>query len=430
MTMMHDVLDRPFLYVANKEAGLTIYDITNPASPSLAKTIPTTAFDSLHVMSVSQDGNYVFLALGNHFSNNQKSGMAIVDVTTPSSAYVTDFFELPTSKGGSGIVMAEGNFAYLGAMGNGMIILDISDKGNITFVSQFIPDLTYPTSNPDSTKYNARGMVIKNDIVYLCYDAGGVRIVNVTNKSIPVETGRYSNPVMNGKPRAYNNIVVDDTLIYAAVDYCGMEILNISDTANITLTGWWNPYNCPNNNWFSSPVHANEIQYDKNCNLIFLSTGKSDMVVVDVSDPAAPDSCNFYGGVSNNIGTWGLGLYSGQIYLSYICTFGIPFASNWTGVKILTYDPCNVGNHEESLEEKILIYPNPGNGIFTLSVQSSMFEIQWLDMYNILGEKIHHSAIIPPGSEIDISHLPDGIYSYLVNSSQKGFSYGKILIVH
>jgi hypothetical protein len=36
-------------------------------------------------------------------------------------------------------------------------------------------------------------------------------------------------------------------------------------------------------------------------------------------------------GPSNGIGTWGVSLHDDRVYLSYICTLGIPFPSNWTG---------------------------------------------------------------------------------------------------
>jgi hypothetical protein len=153
----------------------------------------------------------------------------------------------------------------------------------------------------------------------------------------PSEVGRYSNPVMNGKPRAYNNIIIDDSLAYIAVDYCGMEVLNIKDPAKITTTGWWNPYGCPKNNWFSSPVHANEIVFDKKNRLLFLSTGKSDLSVLGVSDPSQPVLCAEFGGVNNKRGTWGVSRYNNEIYLSYICSV-IPFSSNKPGVKILSYE--------------------------------------------------------------------------------------------
>ena len=335
MTMLHDRQDMPVLYVANKEAGLKIYDITAPKVPQLKATIPAAQLDSLDVMNLSQQGNFLFLALGNHFNNKQHSGMAIVDVRDPWKPALVSKWYLPGSHGGSGIVETEGNYAYLGAMGNGLIILDISDKKNIKMLSRFLPNINYPTPKPKASLYNARGMVVKNDVVYLCFDAGGLRIINVKDKMQPRETGRFSNPALNGKARAYNNIVLDDSLVYVAVDYCGMEILNVSDTAHIKLRGWWNPCGCPNNNWFKSPVHANEVRFQKNCNRIFLSTGKSDMHVLDVSDHAHPTLIAVYGGENNKMGTWGIDVWKNEVFLSYVCAF-IPYSSNWTGVKILT----------------------------------------------------------------------------------------------
>jgi hypothetical protein len=423
MTMMHDAMGRPYLYVANKEAGLKVYDITSLNAPLIVASVSISSFDSLQVMNLTQDSTYLFLAVGNHFNNIQESGMAIVDVSNPAIPVVTDYWELPSSTGGAGIVKVEGNYAYLGAMGNGLVILDVTNKNNIQFVSQFIPDINYPVPSPaNPATFNARGMEVKNDIVYLCYDAGGIRIINTVNKLIPVETGRYSNPVMNPVARAYNNVVLDDSLLYVSVDYCGLEVLNVSDTSNITLTGAWNPYGCPTNNWFSSPVHANEIQYNKNCHEIFLSTGKSDLHVIDVSNPSLPDSCNYYGGVSNGIGTWGVGLFQNQIYLSYICTLGIPFTSNWTGVKILTYTECPTGIDEQSAAG-IKVFPVPsGNYVWveTGKYFSGTGKIK-LTLTNTLGQILKTQNNLSGKNNIDVSDLSDGIYFLTLAGDSRQF---------
>ena len=421
MTMMHDELNRPYLYVANKEAGLKIYDISTVSSPTLVATVSTSAFGTLHVMNVSQSGDYLYLAIGNSFTNPQPGGIAIVDVTNPVVPIVTDYYMVPSSASGGGIVKVEGNYAYLGAMMSGLVILDVTNKSNIIFVSQFVPSINYPPiTSPNPNYYNARGMEVKNSIVYLCYDGGGFRIVNCTNKSAPVETGRWCNPVMYSPfdhPKAYNNIVLDDPYAYIAVDYCGMEVLNISDTSNITLTGWWNPYDCPNNNWFTSAVHANEIHYDKNCKQVFLSTGKSDMIVVDVTNPALPDSCNFYGGVSNSIGTWGVGVYQDEIFLSYICAV-IPFSSNWTGLKILTYNPCSSGIKEQS-NNALSIYPNPATTELKIQIEINLNNAE-LTIFNSSGQAVKNiSKINGRQITIDSNELSNGLYFILLKSENK-----------
>ncbi len=431
VTMIHDQLNRPYLYVANKEAGLTIYDISTLTAPSIAASVPITSFGGLEVMNLYQDGNYVYLALGNSFTNPQQGGLGIVDVTNPATPKVTHFYIVPSSATGGGIVKVEGNYAYLGAMESGLVILDVTLKANIKFVSQFIPAITFPPiKNPNPNLYNARGMDVKNSIVYLCYDGGGIRIINCTNKNIPVETGRWCNPAMYtpvNHPKAYNNCVLDDTLLYVAVDYAGMEILNVSDTSNITLLGWWNPYNSPSNNWFNTPSHANEIQYEKNCKRIFLSTGKSDMQVVDVTNPALPDSCNFYGGVSNSIGTWGIGIWQNQIYLSYICAF-IPFSSNWTGVKILTHNSCITGTTNQLTETASSIFPNPFTTQTTIQTEENIIN-GTLVVYNSLGEAVKEINNIS-GRTITFhrNNLSSGLYYIQIRQADKTMATSRFLI--
>lgn len=415
MTMLHDRLDRNYLYVANKEDGLTIWNLQNIALPTMIDQITKAELSNLDVINLSQQGNYIYLALGNIFNSTESAGMAIVNVTDPTNVVLEDVYLGPNSSAGAGIVETEGNYAYLGAMGNGLIILDISVKSDIQFVSQLIPQINWPDTNQDPAKVNARGMEIRNDTVYLCYDAGGFRIIDVTQKSNPVEIGRYANPVMNGLPRAYNNIELDGNLAYIAVDYCGMEILDFSDVNNIQLLGWWNPYNCPTNNWFSSPVHANEIKLNKNCQQVFLSTGKSDMIVVDVSNPSSPDSCNFYGGVTNNIGTWGIDVFENNLFLSYICTFGIPFASNWSGFKSLTMTTCT-----NSLEEQKLLNfmaPNPSTGTLHIQTNKTMlgFQVQQLDGKIVLKKNKLQTTEL----QVDVSNLSAGNYFLTLISNEK-----------
>jgi hypothetical protein len=293
-------------------------------------------------MNLTQAGNYLFIALGNHFGTGQQNpGMAIIDVTDPVNPVVKSLWKDPSKISGAGIVVVDGNFAYLGAMRSGLMIFDVSDKTAPVLKSVFVPSTSYPDPNPDPTKFNARGMAVNGNSIYLCYDAGGLRVIDVTDKQNPHETGNFANPTLSGKPRAYNNIVLDDSLAYVTVDYCGMEVLNVKDPVNIHLVNWWNPWRCETDalNWFVSDGHANEMAFDKTNKLIFMATGKSDMDIVDVHDPANLATRFEYGGVSNGIGTWGLSVYGNQIFLSYICNaLAWPFPSNWTGIKILKYE--------------------------------------------------------------------------------------------
>ena len=427
VTMKHDTQNRPYLYVANKEAGLKIYDVSVPTIPSLVASVSTNLFLGMEVINLTQSGNYLYLALGNIWASDS-TGMAIVDVQNPLLPIVTDYYYLPNSVNGSGIVDVEGNYAYLGGMQNGLITLNVTDKSNIQFVSQFLPDVNFPINNPSNLAiYNLRGMEVRNDTVYACFDGGGVRILDVTNKALPVQIGQYCNPAMYtpmDHPKAYNNIVLKDSLAYLAVDYCGVEVLNISDPSNIQLRGWWNPYGCPTNNWFTSPVHANEIRLDTNCNVLFLSTGKSDMYALDVSNPIVPDSIGFFGGVNNGMGTWGVNIFEDQIYLSYICVPWpyIPFQSNWTGIKLLSYSNC-VNEIEENVGNVFSVSPNPSDDKLNIRLTGTSYENQEIEikLYTITGQVILASKFINTvdNQSISLKDCQEGIYYLQLKIGEK-----------
>ncbi|MFM7024299.1 MAG: T9SS type A sorting domain-containing protein [Flavobacteriales bacterium] len=423
MTIEPDQQGRDYMYVAGKTQGLIIYDISG--TPSKIKTITKNELDTLDVMSVSQSGNYLYLSLGNSFSSGEYPGMAIVDISTPSAAVVTDIWKKYSgAKTGGGLVKVEGNYAYFGAMGDGLIIFDVTDKNNIVYKSTIVPDINYPDANPDKAKYNARGMEVRNDTIYLCYDASGLRIIDATNKLNPVQIGQYSNPALNGKPRAYNNIVLDDSLAYIAVDYAGMEILSIRQPSNIKMVGWWNQWGTAN--WFSSRGHANEIQYDKASKLIFMSTGKSDLNVVSVVNPSLPDSVAIFGGVDNNQGTWGLGKYHDKIYLGYIfIPLCIPFCSSWGGVKRVSWSSTTGIENPE--QPSSLLYPNPSSGEITVELNSS--EKGKVEVYDLMGKKVYHENFAEGSTQVNLSleHLNSGTYVVVIRTKES-VVYNKLVL--
>ncbi|MBI3519983.1 MAG: T9SS type A sorting domain-containing protein [Bacteroidetes bacterium] len=413
---------KPYLYVAGKERGLVIYNISNLASPVLTASILPSAMQNLDVMSITQSGNYLYLALGDFFNANaQHSGMAIVDISTPSSPVLKSTYSYSLNSG-AGHVAVDGNYAYVSAMQNGILVLDVSNKTNIQLLSTFKPSIHFPKVNPNSSeqqKINVRQITVKNNILYVCYDAGGLRIVNATNKYNLVETGRYANPLLNARPRAYNNLVLNDTLVYIAVDYCGMEIIHVKDTTHLTQIGWWNPWNCQStsNTWFNSPGHANEIEYDANCQLLFLSTGRSDMHVVNVSNPAAPDSCSRFGNTTDSLGTWGLGHYGNQIYLAYIATWPLytPFPGNWSGIKIITYNNAcaAAGIRMYDADKAVKVYPNPACEEVVIELDAFMSETQVI-IYNAIGQKILEQKATGRFTKLNIREFQKGLYTITV----------------
>jgi len=66
----------------------------------------------------------------------------------------------------------------------------------------------------------------------------------------------------------------------------------------------------------------------------------------------------------------------------------------------------------------VLIYPNPGNGLFNINVQSSStIEHLTLTIFNAFGEKVYISAIRGQISNVDLSHLANGFYFFQFSNS-------------
>ncbi len=148
-----------------------------------------------------------------------------------------------------------------------------------------------------------------------------MRIIDRTDKENPAQVGEYANPLTYepiNLPRAYNNVVLNGNTAYVAVDYCGVEVLDISDPSNIELITHYNPHDCPGGGWHNALLHTNEMVFNKDCEKLFFTAGKSELMVLDVSDNQNVELCGMYGSLTDITATWGLGMRNDSIFLSYL----------------------------------------------------------------------------------------------------------------
>lgn len=138
---------------------------------------------------------------------------------------------------------------------------------------------------------------------------------------------------MGRKPSAYNNILVRDGLAYAAIDYCGLEVIDVRNPREMQQIGWWTPWSCqgPVNTWFNSGGHTNQLAWDGPDRLA-LSAGDSELVLIDVSNPATPRRVGGIGASKNGLGVWSIARTKDYSFLGYIRT-PIPFLGRWSGIR-------------------------------------------------------------------------------------------------
>lgn len=337
--IVEDFLQRPLLYAAMKNGGLAVFNIANrKLPPKEVARLGIDQFHNQHVMHLTQSGELLYLALGDLFSaSGATAGLAVVNIKNPQRPKVVSQWKSEEVLQGTATVLVDGTFAYLGAMSAGVMILDVSQPERIERISSFLPNVDFPTPKPSKVHHpNARGFAKQGDLLFVAYDAGGLRVLDVSKPREPREVGRYVNPKFPNKPQAFNNLVLDGQRAYVAVDYAGLEVLDIRNPRDIKQLGWWNPWGAETlgNVWFNSAGHANQIAWQPDKKQVWLSAGDSELQVVDVSKPTQPKLVARFGVPKDKQGAWGVTLSGNRAYLTYINAV-VPFQGTWSGIKAI-----------------------------------------------------------------------------------------------
>lgn len=92
-------------------------------------------------------------------------------------------------------------------------------------------------------------------------------------------------------------------------------------------------------------------------------------------------------------------------------------------------DVLGINNLAEQ-NENVLVYPNPSNGSFILSL-STVNEKCNVELFNMLGENIYQAKINSNNTEINLGRQPQGVYLYRVlKETGELIGEGKIVVEH
>lgn len=87
-------------------------------------------------------------------------------------------------------------------------------------------------------------------------------------------------------------------------------------------------------------------------------------------------------------------------------------------------------NNLPAYKDNILVYPNPGKGIFDFLIGNNESGIKSIEVYNMLGQQIYSQFNIPNSIfNIDLSSQPSGVYFYrCIDSKGNLAGSGKLII--
>ncbi len=96
------------------------------------------------------------------------------------------------------------------------------------------------------------------------------------------------------------------------------------------------------------------------------------------------------------------------------------------GTLMLVDETTGIEAYQNRMNSNLEIYPNPGNGTFTVktaSIQSSPINVR---VFNILGQTVYRQKITTGGqinaAQINLNHLPNGIYIMSVEMDSQIFN--------
>ena len=387
--------------------GTAFIDISDPVNPVYLGKLPTHTSPSIwRDIKVYQNHAFIVSEAGGH-------GMQVFDLTrlrdvaNPPETFTEDAHYAGFGGSHNIAINEETGYAYsLGdnTFGGGLHFINIQDPSNPTAAGGYA-DGGY-THDTQVITYDGPDSDYTGKEIAFASNADHVEIVDVTNKSNPIQIASFEYPATG---YTHQNWLTEDRN-YMLLGDEGDEfdfgfntrtiVFNISDLDNIVLHMEYEGET-------SSVDHNGYVIGDK----YYLANYSSGLRVVDISDIENGNmtaSSYFDSYPSNNNanydGSWNVYPFfeSGNIVISGTNGF------------TLVRDNSSLGSSDTELEN-FNLYPNPAKN--KLTINSKNDPLKQIEVFNVLGQRIINLNFSSSLSEnIDISSLNTGMYLVKINN--------------
>jgi hypothetical protein len=246
-------VDGDHAYLTNNQ-GVDVLDISDISNPRKIFTIRI------------QDGAFgIYVGDGLAYIAGE-TGLTITDVSVPEHPEIIGSFY---DGGVNRNVRIRGSYAYVTDYEDGLEIVDIIDLSNPVMVGRY-------------SLGDTRGVEVAGDIAYVTSPGTGLRVLNISNPADPERIKR-----VQGTGYAAS-ICVHGDRIYLGCYTQGVRIASITDPLNPRVVGE-----------FSSGIReASGVYGDEDSLFVVDQTRGGDVVLLDVSDPEAPQELARYPNLS------------------------------------------------------------------------------------------------------------------------------------
>jgi len=215
-----------YAYVTTYSSSLRIIDVRDPASPVYMGTL---AFNG-YVSDVRAAGEYLYVgfkARTDWYLPLYQAGLGIFDISNPAEPALVSFYETSADVQA---LQVSGSYVYA-VLGAGLGIFDVSDPSDPVLAGMFTDDILI---SPYTNIYSISAIGVSGDSAYLAGEAG-LFIVNVSDPSNPVLAGSIDLPDLEEGEKY--RIQVSGKYVFIAARYHGLYVVDAGDPGAPVFAG-------------------------------------------------------------------------------------------------------------------------------------------------------------------------------------------------
>ena len=249
--------DDDYLYVGGYRY-FRIYSLENPTLPELKYDYMPG--DTRKRFGIALAGGYAYVA-------TETNGCAVFDVSDIEAG--ASWVRNETVLGTVWDVVTDGSYLYLAttAEAGEFKVYDISDAAK---KNDPVP-VTGGNSGVLDLPAIALDLAISGGTIYAADQTGGIRVINVTSKSSPVESGHYNTAPVNNTW----GVTVRGKFAYTGDSDNGIHVLDVSTPASISLLR-------------SYPSYGGATRLTVSDQWLYVADAEKGMQIIDIAEPAEP----------------------------------------------------------------------------------------------------------------------------------------------
>lgn len=252
-------------FVATHQAGLDIVDISDPSNPTLITNYDTTR----STQDVQIVGQYAYVV-------DRVTGLHILDISDPSDPQVVSITDTPNLAHDITIV---DNLALVSQGRFDLQIMDISDRANPQIISTITPIDTISEGIDTTT--------VHNGLLYTAENSGGYRVFDFSNPASPIEIARINTDTATDLGFGHEIVIQGNRLILTNGS-AGLSIYNNTDpTSPVRINYFPARFNI---NAPSSSSYRKLMMQDS---LAYITAFNGGLRIIDINNCALPCAADF-----------------------------------------------------------------------------------------------------------------------------------------